>query len=356
MVSGMIYPNSQIWTPETISDIHARADGGYSLSGFRTFREIPRFDDLVFLAAGLSRFPLEGYKEKCRTETTLGPRSPNPLSMEVPIYVASSSSLSRGLRGSLALGSSLANTALSVGGGLLPEEKRVRNRLIYEVSPEERRGRPTAAIKAAAIQIDIDQMDVDALRELVDDVRKAQDQKTPILVRIGAGRVRDEVRAAVRAKADGVVLLGLETKVLSAPSQLRQYCRLPMVAAIPLAREALRESKALGEVSLIAGNGIVSGADAAKAIALGADAVAIQETALVALGASTRPARGTGPSSLSAQKGGELIANYINSIIMEVALLARSLGKGDVHSLEFEDLAALTLEASLISGVNLAGE
>jgi glutamate synthase domain-containing protein 2 len=129
-----------------------------------------------------------------------------------------------------------------------------------------------------------------------------------------------------------------------------------MKAAITLAREALRENKSLGEVSLIAGNGIVSGADAAKALALGADAVAIQETALMALSTSTGPARGARRSNLGADKGGERIANYINSMIMEVALLARSLGKGDVHSLEFEDLAALTLEASLVSGVNLAGE
>jgi methylamine---glutamate N-methyltransferase subunit C len=84
--------------------------------------------------------------------------------------------------------------------------------------------------------------------------------------------------------------------------------------------------------------------------------VAIQETALQALGPSGGRMRDARRTNLGAEKGGERVANYINSMIMEVALLARSLGKGDVHSLEFEDLASLTLETSLISGVKLAGE
>jgi glutamate synthase domain-containing protein 2 len=194
------------------------------------------------------------------------------------------------------------------------------------------------------------------MRSFIAHLRGEQEHRVPVFLRTGAGRVRDEVKLAIKAGADGIVLLGLDTAPLSDPEHLRQYCRIPMIAAIGLAREALQENKALGEVSLIAGNGILTGADAAKALALGADAVAIQESALVALGSTAASKKSGARSTSDIERGGQRVAKYINSMIMEVALLARSLGKGDVHSLEFEDLAALTLEASLISGVRLAGE
>ncbi len=352
----MIYSHSQIWTPETINDIHARADGEYSLSGFRTFRKLPSFDELVFLAAGLTRFPLEGYKEKSRTETTLGPRCSKPLVIDLPIYVASGSRLPMGARASLAVGSRLANTALSVGGTLLPEERKVSGRLIYEVADHGKPTKSAALTSAGAIQVGVDQSSAESVRSFIREVRGGQEHRVPVFIRMGAGRVRDEVRLAVKAGADGIVLLGLDTPPISDPTDLRQYCRVPMIAAIGLAREALQENKALGEVSLVAGSGILTGADAAKALALGADAIAIQESALVAMGSSALSRRERGGPTSEAERGGERVAKYINSMIMEVALLARSLGKGDVHSLEFEDLAALTLEASLISGVKLAGE
>jgi pyridoxal biosynthesis lyase PdxS len=358
----MIYPHSQIWTPETIEDIHRRADGGYLLSGFRPFREIPTFDELVFLAAGLTRFPLEGYKEKCRTQTVLGSRSSSvPLVIETPVYITSSGALGKRIRGALAEGSSLVQSALSIGGRLLPEETKAK-RLIYQVSAELKSAR-LSAIRMDAVQVNVSHdTSPERLAVLIKKIKAEREHRIPVFVSFAAGRVKDDVKAALRSGADALVIRGLETVPASSPEDALGFSRMPTVAAIPQAREALRESKALGELNIIASGGIITGADAAKALALGADAVSISESALIAAGYYHSPEElvvgvtGRDLSGASASGAAERVAKLVNSITMEMALMARSLGKGDLHSLEYEDLAALTIEASMMTGLRLAGE
>lgn len=362
----MIYPHSQIWTPDVIDDIHSRAQGDYQLSGFRPLRSVPTFDELTFLAAGLTRFPLEGYKEKCRTGTTLGARfSSKPLMLETPIYVYAPPDLEEDARLGLALGSSLSHTALSTSKEVSARLRKGCQRLVYEIPATNGSLKASSQVKAEAVQINLSgQTPFGLLSELV---RKSRAESgTPVFVGLSGGRVEDGVRAAVRAQADGVIIKGLDTVRIMSPQDLSNYCRLPIVAALPRAREALRESKALGEVNLIVATGIRNGADAAKALALGADAVRIDESALIAIGYHDSVGQILGgkegqtarrnSEKVSGVKAGERVAKFINSITMELALLARSLGKGDVHSLEYEDLSALTLEASLMSGVRFAGE
>jgi methylamine---glutamate N-methyltransferase subunit C len=359
----MIYPHSQIWTPETIKDIHRRADGGYLLSGFRPFHDIPTFDELVFLAAGLTRFPLEGYKEKCRTQTILGARSSSiPLVMETPVYITSSGALGKNIRGALAKGSSLIQSALSIGGKLLPEELKAK-RLIYEISAELKSARTLSATRMDAIQVNVSHdTNPERLAALIKKIRAEQEHRIPIFVGFAAGRVKDDVKAALQSGADAILLRGLETIPADSPEGALSFSRMPTVAAIPQAREALRESKALGELNIIASGGIITGADAAKALALGADAVSIRESALIAAGYYRSPEdllggiTGRDLSSANASGAAERVAKLVNSITMEMALVARSLGKGDLHSLEYEDLAALTIEASMMTGLRLAGE
>lgn len=358
---GSIYPHSQIWTPQTITDIHRRAQGQYQLSGFRPLRDLPSFDELVFLAAGLTRFPLEGYKEKCKTETTLGSRSASrPLVLETPIYVGASTGLESRVRVELARGSGLANSAISLGGRVSPAERRLAHRIIYEIPAQKGASRTIPSVSADAIQLNVEHgTSVETLQGLIRDARRREAVKVPILVCFPAARVEDEVKAAVRAGADGLVLQGLKTSTVTRPESLLDYCRVPIIAAIPRAREALREKRVLGEVSLISATGTRNGADASKALALGADAVRIDEAALIALGYYNSPndmATLGRPNQKFRSETGIRVAKFINSMTMEMALLARSLGKGDVHSLEYEDLSALTLEASLMSGVKLAGE
>jgi len=360
-VKALIYPHSQIWTPQTIADIHSRAQGQYRLSGFRPLRDLPTFDELVFLASGLTRFPLEGYKEKCKTETTLGFRTAStPLVLETPIYVGASSALENRARLELARGSSLANSAISLEGKVNRDERKLAHRMIYEVPVRKGASRLVSSLKAEAIQLNLELgTTVDALHGLIRDLRRGGAVKVPIFVSCPGARVEDEVKAAVGVGADGLVLQGLKTSTITRPEDLFDYCRVPIIAGIPRAREALRERRVLGEVSLISATGTRNGADAAKALALGADAVRIDEAALIALGyynSSNEIAEEGRPNRKIEPGTGIRVAKFINSMTMEIALLARSLGKGDVHSLEYEDLSALTLEASLMSGVRLAGE
>ena len=85
----MVYETSQLFTPWVIDDIHAKAElGRYRIRGFSTFQKVTHFDDLTFLSTGLTRFPLEGYKERCNTRTVIGARhAENPLVIDIPIYI-----------------------------------------------------------------------------------------------------------------------------------------------------------------------------------------------------------------------------------------------------------------------------
>ena len=207
----------------------------------------------------------------------------------------------------------------------------------------------------------------------------------PIHVKLGACRVDDDVKLAAKAGADSIVIDSMVAGTGASAEVLIEHSGIPTVPAIVMAREALRELGLYGKVSLIASGGIRNGADVAKALALGADAVAIGIGALVALNCNKDipesdfineigvPAgqcrhchTGKCPVGITTQdpeltkrldpdEAAERVANYINSMTMEMALLTRSLGKGDVHSLEPEDLAALTIEASAMARVPLVG-
>ena len=371
----MILSHSKIWSPEAINDIHARAQGAFQLSNYKPFRELAGFDELVFLASGLTRFPLEGYKEKCNTETVLGGRfSSRPLVLDTPIYVRSDESLPEEVRIGLARGTALTSTALSTGGKLLGEERNAVKKLIYEIPfeanqddrAERGKGKKTnpsmPALKTGAIQINIS-VPVTSKR-LAGFIRRIRNENAdrPVFVRIPAGRVDEDVATVAAAGCDGIVIEGFNPRAIFEPQHVLNYCRIPIAAAIVRARESLKKSKLLGELSLIAATDIKSGADAAKALALGADCVVIDESALIALNyysATMRSEDHQEPqenTKSNLDTSGERLAKFINSMTMEMGLLARSLGKGDLHSLEYEDLSALTIEASMTMGVKLSGQ
>jgi glutamate synthase domain-containing protein 2 len=224
----------------------------------------------------------------------------------------------------------------------------------------------------------------DGLIIKIEELREATDWQTPIFVKMGATRTFDDVKLAAKAGADVIVIDGMEGGTAASPETSQKHTGIPTLAAVCEARAALEDIGMYGEVQLIIAGGIRDGADAAKAMALGADAVYIGTGALIGLNCNAPlyledyQALGTAPGychhchtglcpvgittqdpelmkRLEIEAGAERIANLLLAMTIEIQWLARSCGKADVHDLEPEDMRALTLEAPMICGIPLAG-
>jgi glutamate synthase domain-containing protein 2 len=218
----------------------------------------------------------------------------------------------------------------------------------------------------------------------IEELREATDWEVPIFVKMGASRVFDDVKLAAKAGADVIVVDGMEGGTGASPAIFQEHTGIPTLAAVCEARAALEDCGQYGEIQLIIAGGIRDGADAAKAIALGADAVYIGTAALIALNCNkalhvddyhrlgTEPGychhchTGRCPVGVTTQDrqlmerleiepAAERVANLLRVMTLEIQMLARACGKSDVHHLEPEDMAALTAEASAICGIPLAG-
>ncbi|HAZ17709.1 MAG TPA: FMN-binding glutamate synthase family protein, partial [Acidimicrobiaceae bacterium] len=129
---------SKIFTPEVINDIHVKAElGRYRMRGFSMFKKIPHWDELVFLPGTLTRFVIEGYREKCETRTVIGARfAHKPLELDIPVYITGMSfgALSIEAKSALAKGASMAGTATCSGeGGMIPPERDLSTRWFYQI-------------------------------------------------------------------------------------------------------------------------------------------------------------------------------------------------------------------------------
>lgn len=420
------------WTPEAISEAHALAQlGRYQVRGYNTFnRQMPTWDDLTFVPATMTRLPLEGYREKCDTVTTLGGGRglvEEPIQLDIPIYVASMSfgALSASAKASLGYGASKVGTMTCTGeGGMLEEERTASKILVYQMSPARygldldhlRRANGLELVvgqgakpgtgglllgmkvsprvsKMRTLPEGVDQrstirhpdwLGADDLAVKIEELRLATDYKVPIFIKMGATRPLYDVAIAAKAGADVVVVDGAEGGTGASPELLLNHTGIPTMSAIPAAREALNECGMSEQVSLVAAGGIRTGTDAAKALALGADAVMIGNGAMMALGCNSPryledyEALGTSPgachhchtgrcpvgvatqdpdleSRMNVAAGAERVARMLTAMTMEITALAKACGKSTVHNLEPEDLRALSLEASAFTGVKMAG-
>ena len=218
----------------------------------------------------------------------------------------------------------------------------------------------------------------------IEELRIATNYRIPIFVKIGATRPRYDVAIAAKAGADVVVVDGAEGGTGASPELLLNHTGIPTLSAIRPAREALDECGMTGKVSLVISGGIRSGVDAAKCLALGADAVMIGNAAMIALGCNsprygddyaklgTSPGAchhchtGLCPVGITTQDpelekrvdiaaGAERVARFLTALTMEITMLAKACGKSSVHNLESEDLRAMSLEASALTGVKMVG-
>ena len=131
-----ILGKSQIFTPEVINDIHVKSElGRYRMRGFSLFKKIPHWDDLTFLPGTLTRFVIEGYREKCETKTVIGPKAKRPMTLDIPVYVTGMSfgALSYEAKIALARGATMAGSATCSGeGGMIPDERRYSIKWFYQ--------------------------------------------------------------------------------------------------------------------------------------------------------------------------------------------------------------------------------
>lgn len=422
---------SGTFRPDVIEEIQNKAETGlYRIRGYGTLRSRrwATFDDLTFLPCSLTRIPLEGYREKCLTKTVLGKRfARKPIALEIPVMITGMSwgALSYNAKVALARGAAAMGSSNTTGdGGMLMAERENSKTLIYEVLPSRyginihdmrmadgieltigQGAKPgtgglllgskvsNAIAKQRDLPIGVDQrsparhpdfLGPDDMIIKIEELREATGWQVPIFVKMGASRVFDDVKLAAKAGADVVVVDGMEGGTGASPAILQEHTGLPTLAAACEAREALEDCGLYGEVQLIIAGGIRDGVDAAKAIALGADAVYIGTAALIALNCNkalylddyhtlgTEPGychhchTGRCPVGITTQnpeliqrldidQAAERVANLLRAMTLEMQMLARACGKSDIHHLEPEDMAALSLEASAICGIPLAG-
>jgi len=415
----------------------AAATGLYEIRGLGAKRRLPHFDDLVFLGASLSRYPLEGYREKCSSATVLGTRfAKKPIRLGTPVTIAGMSfgALSANVKEALGRAATEINTSTTTGdGGMTPEERQSSKTLVYQCLPSRYGFDPDDVRRADAIEVVIGQgakpggggmllgqkvsPRVASMRTLpagvdqrsacrhpdwtgpddlaikIKELREITDWEKPIYVKVGATRVFHDVKLAVHAGADVIVVDGMQGGTAATQWAFIEHVGIPTLAAVRQAVDALEDLNKKEEVQLIVSGGIRTGADVAKAIALGADAVSVGQGVLVALGCNsdqyvqhgkhlsavsdyhklgTAPGychhcqTGRCPVGVTTQDpvleqrlepavGAKRVRNYLQTLTMELTMIARACGKQDVHHLEREDLAALTIEAAAMAGVPLAG-
>ncbi len=272
---------SPIFTPEVINDIHVKSElGRYRMRGFSMFKKIPHWDDLMFLPGTLTRFVIEGYREKCETKTVLGARFARyPIELDIPIYITGMSfgALSIEAKTALAKGASMAGTATCSGeGGMIPPERDLSTKWYYQVIQSRYGFNPHHLMLADGIEFFIGQgckvgmgghlmgqkvteqvaemrslpagidqrsparhpdwLGPDDLSLKIQEIREATDYRVPIQLKLGAARVYDDVRMAAKCGPDIIYLDGAEGSTGAGPHIGAEDTGIPLMAAIPEAQ------------------------------------------------------------------------------------------------------------------------
>ncbi|MGD9919468.1 MAG: FMN-binding glutamate synthase family protein [Paenirhodobacter sp.] len=421
--------DSWTFSPEINAEIRRAAETGiYDIRGGGAKRRVPHFDDLLFLGASISRYPLEGYREKCGTDVVLGTRfAKKPIELKIPVTIAGMSfgALSGPAKEALGRGATMAGTSTTTGdGGMTNEERGHSEKLVYQYLPSRYGMNPDDLRRADAIEIvvgqgakpggggmllgqkitervagmrnlpvGIDQRSAcrhpdwtgpDDLEIKILEIREITNWEKPIYIKVGGARPYYDTALAVKAGADVVVLDGMQGGTAATQDVFIEHVGQPTLACIRPAVKALQDLGMHRKVQLVVSGGIRTGADVAKALALGADAVAIGTAALVALGendpkwaaeysklGTTADAyddwhEGKDPAGITTQdpelmkrldpvEAARRLRNYLAVLTLEAQTIARACGKSHVHNLEPEDLCALTIEAAAMAQVPLAG-
>ena len=383
-----------------MQDIHQIASEGVTLiEPMRTARPVYSWDSILIKGAQLARIPLND-TDPVSTKTTIGPKAKKPLVVESPIVITHMSfgALSKEAKISLAMGSAAAKTAMCSGeGGILPEEMEYAYRYIFEYVPNRYSVTPEHLRKVDAVEIKIGQSakpgmgghlpghkvtaeiaslrgfkegdeiispahhpDITSgveLKEKVDWLRDQSEGK-PIGIKIAAGNIEDDIDVALSAAPDFITVDGRAGATGAAPKFVKTTSSLPSIFALYRARKVL-DSRNASDVSLVVTGGYRISPDIAKALAMGADAVAIGTAALMAIGCQQYRVCHTGrcPMGITSQdpelrarmnveQSAKGLENFLNVSTEELRTFARLTGKNDVHSLAIGDLCTTDSEIS----------
>ena len=387
-----------------MEEIHEIAVTGKSISAsMGTELPMPDWDDILILGAQLDPMPLEE-SAPVRTETVIGKHARKPLILKNPVYISHMSfgALSREAKVSLAKGSAMAHTAMCSGeGGILPEEMEAADKYIFEYVGNLYSVTPENLQKADAIEIKIGQgtkpgmgghlpgekvikeiseirnkpigKDIIAparfpgietkedLKNLISQLRYASEGR-PVGVKIAAGRIERDLAFCVYAEPDFITIDGRGGATGSSPKLLRDSASVPTIYALHRARKYLDSIHS--DISLIITGGLRVSSDFAKAIAMGADAVAVASAALIAMACQQYKICGTGmcPMGIATQDeelrfrlhedaAAARVANFLNVSLEELKMFSRITGHEDIHDLSVEDLCTISREISEFTNI-----
>ena len=405
-------------TPEepTVARIHELARDGLSKLGHHgemgamgvPRKDLPHWDDIQILPAQMARKPLLD-EASVDTSVTIGPRAAKPLQLDIPLFVSDMSfgALSEEAKTALARGAEMAGTGICSGeGGMLPEEQAENSRYFYELAsarfgwdldlvsrvqafhfkggqgaktgtgghlPGDKVQDKIAEVRglesgqSAISPATFPDLDTPAdYKRLADQVRE-RSGGIPIGFKLSANHIEEDIDFALEASADYIILDGRGGGTGAAPLIFRDHISVPTIPALARARAHL-DAKTGRDVTLVITGGLRVAEDFTKAMALGADAVAVSNSAMQAVGciAARMCNSNNCPVGVATQKpelrkrldiqtGAERLARYFGASVELMQVLARACGHNTLRDLSKRDLTTWKREMADLSGVRFAG-
>lgn len=383
-----------------MKDIHEMAETGHSIyEPMRTKLPVVSWNDILVKGAQLSTLPL-AHDAEVSTRTVIGKNTGKPMVLETPVMVSHMSygALSKEAKMALAKGSAMVGAGMCSGeGGILPESRALAHKYIFEYVPNQYSVNEENLKNADAIEIKIGQSakpgmgghlpgdkvtdEIAAVRarpqgrdiispSSFDDIQCPEELRAkviwlreasgdrPVGIKLAAGNIEADLEAALKARPDFITIDGRTGATGSAPKYIKAATSVPTIYALHRARKYLDEHQA-GDVALIVTGGLRVSSDFAKALAMGADAVAIASAAMMAIGCQQYRMCGTGrcPVGITSQdpelrarldvdQSAERLANYLRVCTEELKTFARITGHDDVHALNRGDLFTTNSEIS----------
>ncbi|MBT8168863.1 glutamate synthase [Phaeobacter gallaeciensis] len=405
-------------TPEepTVARIHALARDGLSKLGHHgemgsmgvPRKDLPHWDDIQVLPAQMARKPLLDHVP-VTTPVTIGPRAAKPLQLDIPLFVSDMSygALSEEAKTALSRGAQMAGTGICSGeGGMLPEEQAENSRYFYELAsakfgwdldlvarvqafhfkggqgaktgtgghlPGEKVQGKIAEVRglepgqAAISPSTFADLETPAdFKRIADQVRE-RSGGIPIGFKLSANHIEDDIDFALEASADYIILDGRGGGTGAAPLIFRDHISVPTIPALARARAHL-DAKTGREVTLVITGGLRVAEDFVKAMAMGADAVAVSNSAMQAVGciAARMCNSNNCPVGVATQKpelrkrldvqvGAERLSRYFGASVELMQVLARACGHASLSDLNERDITTWKREMADLSGVRFAG-